>query len=115
MGMCGYGATYGGAKEPTDFGSGGSDSNGGGKIYIMATLEVIIDRTIAETGDDSIETMLCLCFRWKIYIESVTVIGTGYITATGEGLPQCISAKNIASGARGHIKIYHNTLSQRLP
>ncbi|KAL7489652.1 hypothetical protein ACHAW6_015302 [Cyclotella cf. meneghiniana] len=91
---------YGIAEEPTDFGSGGSNSNGGGKIYIMASIEVMVDGTIAENGGNCTETSYCTSASGgSIYIKSASVLGTGYITANGGAISELSSSELVATGA----------------
>ncbi|KAL3800623.1 hypothetical protein HJC23_006085 [Cyclotella cryptica] len=106
---------YGIKEEPTDFGSGGTNSNGGGKIYIMATLEVMVNGILSENGGDCTETTYCTSASGgSIYIKSPAVLGNGYITANGGSLAEKSSSQLVATGAGGRIAVYHNTLSQTL-
>ncbi|KAL3783734.1 hypothetical protein ACHAW5_010548 [Stephanodiscus triporus] len=100
--------TYGSETFPADFGSGGTDSSGGGRISINATVKVEVDGTISEDGGGCIATELCgSAAGGSIYIASEEVLGTGRITADGGALALS-TTDNAASGGGGRIAIYTN-------
>jgi hypothetical protein len=110
---------YNSSTMPTDFGSGGTGSSGGGRIYIMATLKVEVDGSISEDGGVCAETRLCASASGgSIYIASEDVLGTGYITATGGALAELsddlVATAVVASGGGGRIAIYSNAQSAGL-
>jgi len=98
---------YGSETFPTDFGSGGTDSSGGGRISINATMKVEVDGTISEDGGGCIATSGCgSAAGGSIYIASEEVLGTGRITADGGALAS--GTTESASGGGGRIAIYTN-------
>ena len=105
---------YGSETVPTDFGSAGTNSAGGGRISINATLNVEVDGTISEDGGDCTETEYCASASGgSIYIVSEEVLGTGSITSNGGALA-VNSIDRVASGGGGRIAIYRNTESLTL-
>jgi len=105
---------YGSETVPTDFGSEGTNSAGGGRISINATLKVEVDGTISEDGGDCTETDKCASASGgSIYIVSEEVLGTGSITSNGGALA-VNSIDRVASGGGGRISIYRNTESLTL-
>ena len=110
---------YNSSTMPTDFGSGGTDSSGGGRIYIMATLKIKVDGSISEDGGGCAETAYCVSASGgSIYIASEDVLGTGYITANGGALAELsddlVATAVVASGGGGRIAIYSNAQSAGL-
>ena len=110
---------YNSSTMPTDFGSGGTDSSGGGRIYIMATLKVEVDGSISEDGGGCAGTTWCASASGgSIYIASEDVLGTGYITANGGALAELsddlVATAVVASGGGGRIAIYSNAQSAGL-
>jgi len=100
--------TYGSETFPADFGSGGTDSSGGGRISINATVKVEVDGTISEDGGGCIATTRCgSASGGSIYIASEEVLGTGRISADGGALA-LFATDNVASGGGGRIAIYTN-------
>jgi len=105
---------YGSETVPTDFGSAGTNSAGGGRISINATLKVELDGTISEDGGGCTETSRCASASGgSIYIASEEVLGTGSITANGGGLA-VNSTDFVASGGGGRIAMYTNAESAQL-
>ena len=105
---------YGSETVPTDFGSGGTNSAGGGRISINATLKVEVDGTISEDGGGCTETDTCASASGgSIYIASEEVLGTGSITANGGALA-VNSTASVASGGGGRIAMYTNAESAQL-
>ena len=110
---------YGYSETPADFGSGGTGSSGGGRVYINATLKVEVDGSISEDGGNCAFTTLCASASGgSIYIASEDVLGTGYITATGGALAEVsddlVATAGVASGGGGRIAIYSNAQSAGL-
>ncbi len=102
------GEVYGLKTLPADYGSGGTDSSGGGRISINATVKVEVDGTISEEGGGCIATSWCgSASGGSIYIASEEVLGTGRISADGGALALSI-IDSVASGGGGRIAIYTN-------
>jgi hypothetical protein len=105
---------YGSETVPSDFGSGGTNSAGGGNLTINATLKVEVYGTISEDGGSCTETIACASASGgSIYIASDEVLGTGAITANGGALT-VLSTDRVASGGGGRIAIYRNNESAQL-
>lgn len=107
---------YGIEEKPMDFGSGGTHSSGGGRINIMAAVQVTVDGIISENGGDCIYSTKCASASGgSIYIASDSVQGSGCITANGGAVPKMsLEDSYVATGAGGRIAIISNTRSPAL-
>lgn len=115
------GAAYGSFTQPTDFGSGGGNSDGqigyggkgGGLVRLSITNTVTVNGTISANGgngDVSSAHIAGSGSGGSVYITAATLVGNGSIKANG-GAPASTSG---GAGGGGRIALYYTTDSSTI-
>jgi cysteine-rich repeat protein len=98
------GTTYGSATQPTNLGSGGAASAGGGAIKLIASGTTNITGAVSANGTDCANSNLGCGSGGSVWIQTGTLSGAGTITANGGN-----NSNPGGGGGGGRIALYATT------